>query len=59
MNEGSAASEVAGAVAGAAVSVVVEEEQPVARRPAVATAVSAVRNRRAEEGVCEEVMAPH
>ena len=55
MNDGSFASE----VAGAAVSVLVEEEQPVARRPAVATAVSAVRNRRAEEGVCEEVIAPH
>ena len=55
LNDGSFASE----VAGAAVSVLVEEEQPVARRPAVATAVKAVRNRRAEEGVCEEVIAPH
>ena len=55
MNDGSFASE----VAGAAVSVLAEEEQPVASRPAAATAVKAVRNRRAEEGVCEEVMAPH
>ena len=55
MNDGSFASE----VAGAAVSVLAEEEQPVASRPAAATAVKAVRNRCAEEGVCEEVMAPH
>ena len=58
LNDGSVTSEVAGVEAGAAVSAVLEE-QPAASRPAAATAVNAVRNRCAEEGVCGEVMTPH